>query len=261
MAKPAMSEGVLLRTLDWAYSKAVDGLPGLETAQEMAEDYARGGGSLRDQVNKLIRWQVVKASTSGFVMGLGGLLTLPVTLPANIASVFYIQLRMVAAIAHLGGHDIRSDEVRTFAYACLCGSGVVEMLKRAGVELGTKLGIRLVGKLSAEVIAAINKKVGFRLLTKFGSKGVINFGRLVPFIGGAIGGTVDGISTNTIGNAARDLFVPTEDPVSPAEPPQSEPPAEGSQQAAPLIECEGSSVQTGVGFGDKDSEEKCHEDL
>jgi hypothetical protein len=175
--------------------------------------------------------------------------------------VFYIQLRMVAAIAHLGGHDVRSDEVRTFAYACLCGSGVVELLKRAGVELGTKLGIRLVGKLSAEVIAAINKKVGFRLLTKFGSKGAINFGRLVPFIGGAIGGTVDGISTNTIGNAARDLFVPVDSRVQTGEPPQNESPANGSPQTAPLIERESSSAQTSVGFGDKDSEEKCHEDL
>jgi EcsC protein family len=239
MAKPLMSEGVLFRTLDWAYGKAVDGLPGLETAKEMATDYARSDGTLRDQANKLIRWQVVKASTSGFVTGLGGLVTMPVTLPANIASVLYVQLRMVAAIAHLGGHDVRSDEVRTFAYACLCGSGVVEMLKGAGIQIGKKLGIRLVGKLSAEVIAAINKKVGFRLLTKFGSKGVINFGRLVPFIGGAIGGTVDGISTNTIGNAARDLFVPTDDPVQRGEPPQSEPPAEGSPQAAPSVEQDG----------------------
>jgi hypothetical protein len=256
MAKPPMNEGVLLRTLDWAYGKAVDGLPGLETAQEMADDYARGGGTLRDQSNSLIRWQVVKASTSGFVTGLGGLVTMPITLPANIASVFYIQLRMVAAIAHLGGHDVRSDEVRTFAYACLCGSGVVELLKRAGVEIGTKLGIRLVGKLSAEIITAINKKVGFRLLTKFGSKGVVNFGRLVPFIGGAIGGTVDGISTNTIGNAARDLFLPADGPVPPGEPSESESPAEGSPQAAPLVEQEGSSAQTSVGFGDKDTEEK-----
>lgn len=207
MAKPAMSEGVLFRTLDWAYGKAVDGLPGLETAQEIAEDYARAGGSSRDQANSLIRWQVVKAGTSGFLTGLGGLMTMPVTLPANLASVLYIQLRMVAAIAHLGGHDIRSDEVRTFAYACLCGSSVFELLKGAGIEIGTKLGTQFVGKLSGEVIMAINKKVGFRLLTKFGSKGVINFGRLVPFLGGAIGGTMDGVSTNTIGNVARNFFL------------------------------------------------------
>lgn len=256
MAKPAMNEGVLLRTLDWAYDKAVKGFPGLETAEEMAEDYMNRGGSLRGQANSLIRWQVVKASTTGFVTGLGGLVTLPVTLPANLASVLYIQLRMVAAIAHIGGHDAHSDEVRTLAYACLCGSGVVELLKGAGIQIGTKLGTKLVGKLSAEVIAAINKKVGFRLLTKFGSKGVINLGRLVPFLGGAIGGTVDGISTNTIGNIARDLFVPADAPVTPGEPPQNESPANGSPRAASSVEQHGPSAQTSVGFGDKDSEEK-----
>lgn len=207
MTEQEINEGVVLRTLGWAYDKAVEGLPGLQTAEKMADDYVKKGGTPRDQANSLIRWQVVKASTAGFVTGLGGLVTLPVTLPANLASVFYIQLRMVAAIAHIGGHDVRSDQVRTLAYACLCGSGVVEMLKEAGVQIGARLGTRLVGTISGEVIKTINKLVGFRLLTKFGSKGAINLGRLVPFLGGAIGATVDGISTNTIGNIARDVFV------------------------------------------------------
>jgi hypothetical protein len=39
------------------------------------------------------------------------------------------------------------------------------------------------------VITKINQKVGFRLLTKFGSKGVINLGKMVPLTGGIIGGT------------------------------------------------------------------------
>ena len=61
--------------------------------------------------------------------------------------------------------------------------------------------------MSAQVIKEINKKVGFRLLTKFGEKGVINLGKAIPVIGGLIGGTLDAVSTNTIGNTARDTFI------------------------------------------------------
>ena len=51
----------------------------------------------------LIRWQNAKCATSGFIAGLGGSITLPVSIPANISSVLYIQIRMIAAIAYMGG--------------------------------------------------------------------------------------------------------------------------------------------------------------
>lgn len=57
-----------------------------------------------------------------------------------------------------------------------------------------------------EVITKVNQKVGFRLLTKFGEKGVINLGKAVPIVGGVIGGTVDGISTHSIGKISKRVF-------------------------------------------------------
>jgi len=35
----------------------------------------------------------------------------------------------------------------------------------------------------------------------------VNLGKAVPFVGGIIGGTVDSVATNTIGNIARDTFI------------------------------------------------------
>lgn len=78
-------------------------MPGLDSADEMAQDYLRGDGSLEDRVNSLIRWQNTKAGTSGFLSGLGGVMLMPVTIPANISSVMYVQVRMIAAIAQMGG--------------------------------------------------------------------------------------------------------------------------------------------------------------
>ena len=201
-----ITESKMQQALEFAYDKAVNGIAGLDSAIELAENY-KNDDCLHDQCNSLIRWQNTKAGTSGFVTGLGGLLLMPVTLPANVTSVLYIQIRMIAAIAHLAGHDLKDDKVKTMVYVCLVGNGAAEILKNVGIEVGKKVATNAIKNISGKVITQINQKVGFRLVTKFGEKGVINLGKAVPVLGGIIGGTVDTISTNMIGNTARDIFV------------------------------------------------------
>lgn len=198
------------QALDWAYDKAVNGIPGLDSAQEIAESYMKKEGTPERCVNALIRWQNTKAATSGFVTGLGGIITLPVAIPANITSVIYIQVRMIAAIAHMGGHDLKDDNVRSLVYVCLTGNAAAEILKEAGIQIGIKLTRSAISKVSSEVIKSINKAVGFRLLTKFGQKGTINLIKLIPLAGGLIGGAFDGVTTNIIGNIARKTFIENE---------------------------------------------------
>jgi len=202
-----LTEGTMQKALDFAYDKAINGVAGLDTAEELAESYLEKSGSKVDQVNSLIRWQNTKAGTSGFITGFGGLIVMPVTLPANITSVLFVQIRMIAAIAHIGGHDIRSDQVKTLVYTCLLGNVAKEVLKDAGIQVGKKIAINLIKQIPGKVLTKINQKVGFRLITKFGEKGVINLGKAVPILGGIIGGAVDIASTNTIGNTARDIFI------------------------------------------------------
>jgi hypothetical protein len=205
-----LDNGIMLDTLSWAYDKAIDAsIPGLDSAIELAEEYLRdeGDDTLIDRVNSLIRWEVAKSAASGFVTGLGGAMTLPVTIPANIASVLYIQLRMIAAIAHMGGYDVRDSKVRALAFACLCGNAAKDILKSVGIKVGTKLTEKAIQKISVEFINKINAAVGFRLLAKFGQTGVVNLGKLVPLVGGGIGAAFDGISTNIIGDVARDTFI------------------------------------------------------
>ena len=81
-----IDENVILKTLNWAYDKAVNGVPGMSTAQELAQEFLNDETNgiteserIYNAANSLIRWQNAKAATTGFVTGLGGLLTLPVT--------------------------------------------------------------------------------------------------------------------------------------------------------------------------------------
>ena len=126
-----LTESKIMQALDWSYEKAINGVTGVDSAIEMADSYTKNSSdSLYDQANSLIRWQNTKAATSGFVTGLGGLLTLPVTIPANIASVLFVQIRMIAAIAHMAGYDVKDDQVKTMVYACLTGNAAKEILKK-----------------------------------------------------------------------------------------------------------------------------------
>lgn len=189
------------------YEKAVNGVAGMDSAIELAKNYMQGDGTPYEQANSLIRWQNTKAGTSGFLSGLGGVVLMPVTIPANISSVMYVQVRMIAAIAHMGGHNLKDDRVKALVYVCLCGNAAKDIVKEVGIKVGKKLTEQAIKNISSQVIVKINQAVGFRLLTKFGQTGVINIAKVAPLMGGVVGATFDSVTTNTIGNFARDTFI------------------------------------------------------
>ena len=202
-----MLEREMMNLLDVCYDKALQGvLPGEKSIEELAEDYLAKTISREKAIDKLIGYQTVLCGTNGFITGLGGLLVLPVAISANVAGVIYVQLRMIAAIAHINGYDIYSDQVRTIAYTCLTGSSAANVLKNTGIKIGEKVAINAIKKIPVEVLVKINQQVGFRLVTKFGQKGLVNFGKMIPLVGGVVGGVFDTGMTLTIGNVAKKVF-------------------------------------------------------
>lgn len=119
----------------------------------------------------------------------------------------YVQMRMVAAIAKLGGYDTHSDQVQTFVYVCLTGTAASDILKQAGIKFGEKLAVAAIKKIPGSVLVKINQRVAFRLITKFGEKGIINLGKMVPLVGGVVGGGFDVASTRVIANNALKMFI------------------------------------------------------
>jgi hypothetical protein len=206
MTKP-INNNSMMQVLDWAYNTAVGDIPTMGSAQSVAKSYLKEKGSLQQNVNSLIFWHTTTAATSGFLTGIGGLATLPVAIPANVMSVILVQLRMVTAIAVMGGFDVKDDQVKTLCYVCLCGNAAKDVLKGVGIVIGAKLSIVLIKKIPFEVIKQINKAVGFRLITKFGTTGAVNLGKMIPIVGGFIGGGIDAWGTNTIGSIAKQVFI------------------------------------------------------
>ena len=190
------------------YGKALDGIPKVSrSVEEMVNDYACKADTPKDAALMLVQNQVLKCGTSGFLTGLGGLITLPVAIPANIGSVLYVQLRMVAGIAKLGGYDIKSDQVQTMVYLALTGSALKDVVKQIGIKFGEKTLQAAIKKIPGKALVAINQRIGYRLITKFGEKGIINLGKAIPLIGGVVGGGIDVISTKIIAKNAIDMFI------------------------------------------------------
>ncbi len=151
--------------------------------------------------------QTAKCTTSGFLTSLGGLITLPVAVPANITSVLYVQLRMIASIAYIGGVNPSDDEVQTLAYLCLTGTAISDVIKGTGIKIGQKVAVNTLKKIPGTVITKINQRVGFRLLTRFGEKGAVNLVKLIPGVSGIIGGAIDFASTKIIAQKAYNIFI------------------------------------------------------
>ena len=61
------------------------------------------------------------AGAQGFLTNIGGLVTMPVAVPANIAGLALLQCRMVAGIAHLRGYDLEDKRTRNAILASLLG--------------------------------------------------------------------------------------------------------------------------------------------
>ena len=202
-----MLEREMMNLLDVCYDKALQGvLPGEKSIEELAEDYLAKTSSREKAIDKLIGYQTVLCGTNGFITGLGGLLLLPVAIPATVAGVIYVQLRLTAAIAYINGYDIYSDQVRTIAYACLTGSSAANILKNVGIKVSEKMAVNALKRVPGAILIKINQQVGFRLVTKFGQNGLVNVIKMMPLVGGVVGGVFDTGMTLTIGNVAKKVF-------------------------------------------------------
>ncbi len=198
---------IWVNLLDLAYDRVLSGTRGIDKASELALKYSGTGLTLDQQAHALIKRQRILAGSSGFITGLGGFMSLPVAIPANMVSVVFIQLRMIAAIAYMGGYDIEDKKVRSMVFTCMAGNAIKDILQEIGISAGTRLTQRLINSISEKSLIAVNQKVGFVLLTKSGGHGIVKLSKVVPLAGGLIGGSIDIIATDAMGRAARRVFL------------------------------------------------------
>lgn len=205
--KPVMTEEDIMKLLDSCYEKCLNGIPKVSpSVEELANDYLKKHRTTEEACRAMLKNQIAKCTASGVVTGFGGFITMPVAIPANVGSVIYVQMRMIACVAYMADYELDSDQTQTFIYACLAGVAVNGLLKQAGIKIGVKFTNGLIKKIPGKVLTKINQKVGFRFITKFGTKGIVNLGKLLPGVGAIVGGGLDLVETKIIAERAYKWF-------------------------------------------------------
>lgn len=191
-------------------NRAIDGVQGFPGARETARKQLLTSGDNERAVKAIIEQHIRLAGIGGFVTQVGGVMALPVTLPANVAGLGAIQLRMAAAIAHLRGHDLAAPRVRIAAMATLLGEeGVAEAIATGDLDRTPRdlaFGPPLVDDaVRARLTAAVGQQLLVRVTTKSAS---LTLARGVPIVGGTVGAGMDAVYTWRIGRYAAEEFTP-----------------------------------------------------
>jgi uncharacterized protein (DUF697 family) len=202
------SESRATQLVNWLIDHAVDGVPPLSSAEALAREYLSDPAYTNNtaRIEALIKWESSKNFAAGFLTGLGGVLTMPVTVPGSLAATWVIQARMAAAIALIHGHDLRSDRVRTFVMLAILGDSAKEVLKDVGLRFGMKAAEKAILRIPGRLLAEVNRRVGFRLLSRASGRGLVTLVRVVPVAGGLVGGGLDAFSCRAVGRFAHKLF-------------------------------------------------------
>ncbi|CAM3643097.1 hypothetical protein BS639_22705 [Rouxiella silvae] len=190
----------LFSWLDSLYLQAIKGGLGTDSAKELAHHYLTVFPDIQQAAENLVIWESSKAATSGFITGLGGVVALPATLPVGLTGLLFIQFRMIAAIAILGGHSPDDIRTRHLIYLCLGGSVAKELLHNAGLHLFRQL--------SLAAVETVSEKAMTTLMTRI-TTGVAagSAARRLPLVGGIMSAGMDWILVRSAGALAREVFL------------------------------------------------------
>lgn len=204
---PGVGSGPIREVLE----RAIDGagpIPGAAKAADRA--LRQAGGDTDAAIEALTSRHLKLAGAQGFLTNVGGLVTMAVAVPANIAGVLLLQSHLAAAILHLRGYDLSDPQVRDAVLVCL-------LEKDSRREIGTELGISLTPAAVAtaahrpELRDKLGRAATAQLISLSGGKQIARFvARRIPVLGGAIGGVGDAWATRRVAKeATRVPLAPT----------------------------------------------------
>lgn len=201
---PKLTSGFVRQALARAIAGAGPLKPAAEAADALLADH---DGNVDKTVKAVIDKHVRYAGTQGFVTNIGGLVTVAVTIPANITGLALIQCRMIAIIAHLRGYDLADPRVRNAVLVCLMGQAEVDRMIKKKKLPAPPMAIATAPHHDPELDTLLSNEVAVDLISRVvGKRMAVTIGRRVPVVGGAVGMTADGYATWKLGRyAAQEL--------------------------------------------------------
>lgn len=194
---PNLTSSAVLKALDGAIN-GVSRLPGAAAAADAA--LAKHHGNTERAIHHLIERHVRYAGAQGALTNIGGLTTLAVTIPANLAGLALVQCRLIAAIIHVRGYDLGDVRTRNAVLACLLGPDVLasEVKKKRAPRDPNE--VLTAARIDPDLTNRLANAVASELITRAtGTRVATTIGRRVPILGGAVGAGSDGYATWKLG--------------------------------------------------------------
>ena len=154
-----------------ANEAGINGPGVLQSARKVASDHLKDAADPESAIESMINRRIT---------GVGGIAVMPITIPAGLLASYALGANTAASIAYVRGYDIDTEQVRTLILLRLIGESAEQALKNAGIAIGTKLTKAVLQQIPGRIFIEINKRAGFRLITKAGENGVINVAKWRP---------------------------------------------------------------------------------
>ena len=148
-----------------------------------------------------------RAGCIGALTGSGGVITLPVTVPAGLLASWVIATQTVLSIAYIYGHEPDDEQLLFDLLMVLAADSVVTTLREVTTMSAQRVSRRAVEKyVTREVMVHINRVVPRTALTKAGQKSITSFTKLAPLVGAPIGCGFEHLFITCVGKRAIEWY-------------------------------------------------------
>ncbi len=205
-----MAPGLTTAFVREALHRAIHGVGPLPPAAKAAEAQLKEQKGNRERaVHEVIENHVRYAGAQGFVTNIGGVVTMAVTVPANVSGLALIQCRMIAGIAHLRGYDLEDPRVRNAILTTLLGEDTVNAMIKKKKLPAPPMALATAPMHDPELDRILSAEVASELISKVaGRRLVLTVGRRVPVVGGIVGLSADAYATWRVGRYADRELLP-----------------------------------------------------
>ena len=201
---PEVAGGLLRSIIEFA----INGNSAFPGAKTTAARSLQAKGEREAAIDSIVMQHIGLASAQGFLTSVGGLITLPVGLPANLAGLAVLSVRMIGSIAHLRGYDVDDRRVRAALTLAMLGDDEVRRLVSEGKLPTTPLVIATSPMFDADLERRISERVMGSLAGRMGGKHLaVVVVRRIPLVGGGVGAAVDGWLTFGLAAYAKREFI------------------------------------------------------
>jgi len=201
---PEVAGGLLRSIIEFAIN-GNNAFPGAKTSAARA---LQAKGEREAAIDSVVMQHIGLASAQGFLTSVGGLITLPVGLPANLAGLAVLSVRMIGSIAHLRGYDVDDRRVRSALTLAMLGDDEVRRLVADGKLPTSPLAIATAPMFDPDLERRISERVMGSLAGRMGGKHLaVVIVRRIPLVGGGVGAAVDGWLTFGLAAYAKREFV------------------------------------------------------